>query len=244
MEIIPAIDLMGRKVVRLARGDPKTRKVYDHLGDPVSIAQRWEREGADLLHVVDLDAALDLGNNRELIREIVDSVKIPVQVAGGIRSLHAAEKFLDSDVKRIVLGSLAFENPSLIKGLIDKFGSTRVVVALDHLGGRVVVKGWKSSTKLSVDDAMSKFLSLGVKLFLVTSVARDGMLSGPDIETLNMLCSFRDANVIASGGVRNLKDLINLKKIGVSGVIIGKALYEGRIRLRDVLEVIKGCERI
>jgi len=239
MEIIPAIDLMNGKVVRLLKGDPTTRKIYEHLGDPVTVAQRWESEGARYLHVIDLDAALGLGNNTATIGDIVNAVEIPVQVGGGIRNIDVAENYLNMGVDRIILGSLAFKDPSQVREIIKGYGSKHVVIALDNLRGQVVVKGWKAPTRFNVDEAISMFSPLGIKFFLVTSVARDGTLKGPDFSTLNELCNLQKVHIIAAGGISSLQDLISLKKIGVYGVVIGKALYEGKIQLRDALKVIR-----
>jgi len=237
MEIIPAIDLMDGKVVRLLRGDPATKKTYEHLGEPVTVAERWLSEGARFLHIVDLDATLGLGNNSKVIRKIVNTVEAPVQVGGGIRSLDIARGYFNIGVSRVILGSLAFEDPSQVKLLLDESGSGCVVIAVDHIHGEVMTRGWKTSAGLSVDEAVSRFLSLGAKFFLVTSISRDGTLTSLDFETLNRISNFRDARIIASGGTSSLEDLVNLKRIGIYGVVIGKALYEEKIRLKDAVKI-------
>jgi len=239
MEILPAVDLMGGKVVRLLRGDPATRKTYEHLGDPLTVAQRWESEGARYLHIVDLDAALGLGSNMETIRTIVDTVEIPVQVGGGIRSLDIAHDYLRVGVGRILLGSLAFEDPSQVRAILNSYGSRRVVVALDNIKGKVVVGGWRESTEYTVEEAISIFSSIGVNIFLLTAVARDGTLMGPDLELLNHIILLGNVHTIAAGGISSLKDLVSLDDIGVYGVVIGKALYEGKIRLAEALKILR-----
>ena len=238
MDVIPAVDLMGGKVVRLVRGDPKLATSYEHLGDPVSVAKRWEGEGAHFIHVVDLDAALELGSNLNVVESIVRAVKVPLQVGGGIRSLKAARHLFLIGVKRLVLGSVVFSRPSVIKALLGEFGENRVVVALDNLEGFVMIRGWQASTLVTVDDAVAKVSRMGVKLFLVTSVAQDGTLSGPDFESLSQLCS-KGVNVIASGGIGSLYDLVALKRLGVSAVVVGKALYEGRFSLGEALRTVR-----
>ncbi len=243
MEIISAIDLMNGKVVRLIRGDPTTMKTYEHLGDPVTVAKKWEAEGADAIHIVDLDAALDRGNNLEVINEVTRVVRIPTQVGGGIRTRESAQALFRRGVNRIIVGTLAFNEPSVVAGLLTDFGGERVVVALDYLDGEVMVKGWKTATKLSVDEAITKFQNLGVKLFLLTSIKRDGVLKGPDYETLASVCSHHDIRVIAAGGVGCLKDLSILKKVGVHGVVVGKALYEGMFEFKEAKKLVKGDER-
>ncbi|RJS92819.1 1-(5-phosphoribosyl)-5-[(5-phosphoribosylamino)methylideneamino]imidazole-4-carboxamide isomerase [Candidatus Bathyarchaeota archaeon] len=238
MEIIPAVDIMKGRVVRLVRGDPKQLRSYSNLGDPVSVAKRWEAEGAKFIHVVDLDAALGTERNLEVIESIVRSVEASVQVGGGIRSLEIARKLLLMGVKRVILGSLAFSDPHLVESLLREFGEKKVIVALDHKDDVVMVKGWKASTKISVDVAAEKFRELGVKIFLVTSIARDGALLGPDIEILSRLCR-RGLKVIAAGGVSSIRDILDLKQVGVHGVVIGRALYEGRLSLREALRAVR-----
>ena len=237
MEVIPAVDIMKGKVVRLFRGDPRRASSYEHLGDPVSLARRWEAEGARFIHVVDLDAALGIGGNLSVIGSLVKSVGVPVQVGGGIRSLGLARNMLSMGVERVILGSLAFSNPSAVKALLEEAGEEHVVVALDNYEGFVMVRGWKASAGVTVDEAAEKFRRLGVKLFLVTSVARDGTLSGPDLETLSRLCRC-GLEVIAAGGVGGIDDLLALKRLGVSGVVVGKALYEGRFSLSEALRAV------
>jgi len=239
MQIIPAIDLMDGKVVRLVRGDPGTVKAYEHFGDPVTVAKKWESEGADAIHVVDLDATLERGNNFEIIEKIARVVDLPIQVGGGIKSLETAQKLLSMGIDRIVLGALAFKEPSTLVKLLKKYGNERIVVALDYCNDEVMIRGWKATTKLSVDEALTKFQSLKVKIFLVTSIARDGTLRGPDYETLARLCKRSGISVIASGGVSSLNDLANLKRVGAWGVVIGKALYEGLFNLNDALKIAK-----
>ena len=240
MKIISAVDLMEGKVVRLIQGDPRALKAYGHLGDPVTVAKRWEEYGADAIHVIDLDAALERGSNLDVIRKIAEGVRIPVQVGGGIRTLEAAQNLLRAGINRIIVGSLAFREPQALKELLEEFGYDRVAVALDHRNGEVMVRGWRASAKLEVGEAMERFLSLGVNLFLITSITRDGTLQGPDYSLLAEVCKRSGARIMAAGGVGSLEDLIVLKRIGVWGVVIGKALYEGVLDLREAIRVTKG----
>jgi phosphoribosylformimino-5-aminoimidazole carboxamide ribotide isomerase len=240
MKVIPAIDLMKGKVVRLSHGDPKTAKVYDQLGDPLTIAKMWEKDGANTLHIIDLDAALNMGNNFAMISKIADAVNLSIQVGGGIRKLETAENLLEMGISRIILGALAFNEPHTLTKLQKKFGNERLIVALDHQDGRVMVEGWKTPTKLGIEEALVKFLDLQVKTFLVTSITQDGTLIGPDINTLSKVCMYPRVSIIAAGGVSSLNDLIILKRIGVKGVVVGKALYEGVFTLKEAIKIAKG----
>lgn len=239
MEVIPAIDLMHGCVVRLVEGDPKTAKAYNFLGDPVDVARRWKEQGANRLHIVDLDAALGLGENREAVFRITNSVGLPLQFGGGVRSFDIAGALLEKKVQRVILGTLAFDAPSELTRLIQTYGDDRVVVALDHRDGTIVVNGWRASTGLEIEEALLSFLDLKIKRFLVTSATKDGTLSGPDLHTLEKLCAHDQASVVTAGGVGSLSDLAAVKQTGVEGVVVGKALYEGMFTLREALETVR-----
>ncbi|MFQ6076650.1 MAG: 1-(5-phosphoribosyl)-5-[(5-phosphoribosylamino)methylideneamino]imidazole-4-carboxamide isomerase [Candidatus Bathyarchaeia archaeon] len=240
MKIIPAIDLMGGMVVRLVRGDPKTMRVYQHFGEPVQVAKRWEGEGAPALHVVDLDAALGRGDNRTIVEKILRGVDIPLQVGGGIRSLEAAEELLGIGVDWVVLGTLAFEKGDELRRMIQKFGNERLIVALDYDGDRVRAMGWKAETATTLDEALKRFTDIGVETLILTSISRDGTLSGPDYDTLAWVVSNSRARILASGGVSSLEDLERLKELGVDGVVVGRALYEARFSLREAIKGVGG----
>jgi len=232
MEVLAALDLFMGKVVRLTRGQIATAKVYS--ADPMAIAQRWQEQGADALHLVDLDAAFGLGSNFSLIRQLVKGVRIPVQLGGGIRSERAAREWLERGVARIVLGTLAMRDPASVGRLIEAFGPERIVVALDFSRARVVTEGWTRPTSVTVADALSRFRDVGVQRFLVTAVERDGTLSGPDFHIYAELCALSGVRIFASGGISTVSDLLELKRVGVEGVVIGKALYEGWLTLAEV----------
>jgi phosphoribosylformimino-5-aminoimidazole carboxamide ribotide isomerase len=238
VQLIPAIDLMSGKIVRLSRGDPKTTKVYDQFGSPVETAKRWRDEGAGKLHIIDLDAAFGTGNNHAVISEIAANIALPIQVGGGIRNFETAAKLFKTGISQVILGALAFSDQSAIGKIQKRFGAESVIVALDNKDGKIMVEGWKTATALSINEALEKFTKLGVKTFLITSIAKDGMLSGPDLETLKQACQSRNAKVIAAGGISSINDLIALKRIGVEGAVIGKALYEGRFTLKEAINKI------
>ena len=239
MQLIPAIDLMNGKIVRLTRGEAKTAKFYENLfGTPVEAAQRWRDEGAGKLHIIDLDAAFALGNNHAVIAEVAKNVKLPIQVGGGIRNYETAEKLFQTGITQIILGALAFNDPSAIGKIQKKFGAESVIVALDNKEGLIMVEGWKTATAMTVEDALEKYTALGVRRFLITSIAQDGMLTGPDLQTLSQATLYPNAKIVAAGGIGSIGDLAALKEIGVEGAVIGKALYEGRFTLKEAIQKI------
>lgn len=239
MQLIPAIDLMNGQIVRLTRGEAETAKSYrDKFGTPIQAAKRWRDEGAGKIHIIDLDAAFGNADNHKVIADVAKNVKLPIQVGGGIRSFEVAEKLFKDGVTQVILGALAFSDPSAITRIQDKFGAESVIVALDNKDGKIMVEGWKTATALTVKEALKKYTALGVSRFLITSIAKDGMLSGPDLVTLCEAVGFSDAKIIAAGGIGRVTDLIALKSVGVEGAVIGKALYEGRFTLKEAIEQI------
>ena len=238
LQLIPALDLMDGKIVRLTHGDPKTAKVYNQFGGPLETAKKWKVEGARKIHIIDLDAALGSGDNLSVIAEIVESIDLPIQVGGGIRKVEAAEKLLKLGVNQVILGALAFNQPKAVTQIQREFGAESVIVALDNKDGKIMVAGWKTATGMGMKEALEKFAALGVTTFLVTSITRDGTLSGPDLDTLREACQYEGVAIIAAGGIGGLEDLRALKRVGVAGAVIGKALYEGRFTLKEALETI------
>jgi phosphoribosylformimino-5-aminoimidazole carboxamide ribotide isomerase len=232
MHVIPAVDIMDGNVVRLVKGNPANKVVYGN--DPVETAKKWERAGADLLHVVDLDATLRTGRkNAEFVSRIIDAVKIPVEVAGGIRSIPAVNEMFQKNAAKVVLGTMAYKNPESIRKLAKK-NQNKIVVSLDQNNGDVMIDGWRETTGSGVIDSMVFFMDMGIKEFLLTSVNRDGMMNGPDITMLSSAARFTSANIIASGGISSIEDAIKVRNIGCSAVILGKALYEGKISIEKV----------
>ncbi len=228
MMVIPAIDLLDGKVVRLVKGDPESKTIYSD--DPVEVAKRWAAEGAEMLHIVDLDAALQTGNNnRKMIYKIAASIQIPVQAAGGIRSVDTINEML-KNVNKIVLGTIAFQEPDLIGKMIRK-KKERIVLAVDHRDRTVVVNGWKEKTNFSIKNAIYDFQAVGISEFLLTSVEKDGTLSGPDFSSLQHASTVPGVKIIASGGVSNLEDILRARTAGCSSIILGKALYDRRISI-------------
>ena len=241
MKVIPAIDLMNGKVVRLSRGDPATAKFYDQWGMPAQVAMKWKSEGASRLHIIDLDAAFGTGDNTAVVAGVVKGSGLPIQVGGGIRTTSAAEKLLTLGVNYVILGALAFSNPEAIPQIQKKFGSNSVIVALDNKYGKVMVEGWKTETAFTMVQALEKFIEYGIQSFLITSISQDGMLQGPDFGTLYQAATYPDAvEIIAAGGIGTLNDLVALKNVGVESVVVGKALYEGRFTLKEAIEKVGG----
>ena len=238
MQLIPAIDLMNSKIVRLVQGEAKTAKIYEQFGGPIETAKRWYAEGAGKLHIIDLDAAFGQNNNHPVIAEIAKNVELPIQVGGGIHSFELAEKLFSTGITQVILGSLAFKDFSTITRLQNKFGQESVIVALDNKNGWIMIDGWRTTTNMTLQDALDKFTVLGVKCFLVTSIVHDGLLSGPDFKTLSEIVKYSGAKILAAGGIGSIDDLAGLKEIGVEGAVIGKALYEGRFTLKQAIQRI------
>ncbi|MFY9797345.1 MAG: 1-(5-phosphoribosyl)-5-[(5-phosphoribosylamino)methylideneamino]imidazole-4-carboxamide isomerase [Candidatus Nitrosopolaris sp.] len=232
MYVIPAVDIMDGNVVRLVKGNPADKVVYGN--DPVETAKKWESAGADLLHVVDLDATLRTGRkNVEFISRIIDAVKIPVEVGGGLRSIPAINEMFRKNAAKVVLGTMAYKNPELIRKLAKK-NQNKIIVSLDQNNGDVMIDGWRETTGSGVIDSMAFFIDMGIREFLLTSVNRDGMMNGPDITMLSSAARFTSANIIASGGISSIEDAIKVRNMGCSAVILGKALYEGKLSVEKV----------
>ena len=238
--IYPAIDIVNGKCVRLHQGNYDLERIYNE--DPISQALHFASTGARWIHVVDLDAART-GNpeNREIISRIASTVPIPIQVGGGIRSIDSAKALYDSGVERVVIGTAAVENPSLIDSLTHQ--GYRVAVGLDGRKGRIATRGWKDETELQVTEMAKRFEDSGVDAVIVTEIERDGTLLGPDTKGLRDVLASTALEVIASGGVGSLDDIKALlgletddRKLG--GVIIGKSLYENKV---DLLSALNAC---
>ncbi|MEE9584036.1 MAG: 1-(5-phosphoribosyl)-5-[(5-phosphoribosylamino)methylideneamino]imidazole-4-carboxamide isomerase [Candidatus Brocadiales bacterium] len=237
MLIIPAVDIRGGRCVRLTRGRFEEETVY--FTDPVEPALKWQQEGAEYLHVVDLDGALEgEPKNLESLRRIVEAVDIPIQFGGGIRTFETARQVLDMGVDRIILGTKAIDSPELIKTLCAGFPG-RIAVGLDQRDGKVAVKGWVESSELSFIDAAKQVEVFGPRALIFTDISRDGMLQGPNIGLLKELLGAVNVPVVVSGGVTTLDDIKALMGLSVEGAIIGKALYTGAVSLSRAIEVSK-----
>ncbi len=229
---IPAVDIRGGRCVRLVQGDFARETQY--ADDPAEMARHWQAEGAQRLHVVDLDGARDgVRANADVIRRLLRSVEVPVQVGGGLRSLDSARALLDDGADRVVIGTAAAEHPETLSGWVDALGAERLIVGVDAREGHVLTRGWLSATDVSVLSFCQTLAAAGVGRVIYTDVARDGLLGGPDIPGTREIA--RILGVIASGGVSTVEHLRLLAQTGAEGAIVGTALYEGRLSLGDAL---------
>ena len=236
MEVIPAIDLKSGRCVRLYQGDYQRETVYSD--DPVSMALNWQQQGASRLHLVDLDgAAQGKPANLEILSQIIRSLDIPVQVGGGIRNEETAQTLLDAGADRVVIGTAAVEQPTLVESLCRKHGGDRVVVAVDARDGQVAIKGWTERSSIGALELAQRMSLLGVTRLLYTDISRDGTLTEPNFEANAALVRNTGMAVLASGGVTSLDHIRLLGGTGVEGVILGRALYDGVITLPEALAV-------
>jgi phosphoribosylformimino-5-aminoimidazole carboxamide ribotide isomerase len=227
-----AIDILKGRVVTLMKGDPSASTEWGT--DAPEAAARWQKEGADGLHLVDLDRAFGGGSNREVIRSVLGAADIPVEVGGGIRSVEEACRWLNFGASRVVVGTMAFKNPEKLREILRKVGPARVAVAVDFEGERVLTSGWRQRESVDIMGAVESFGRLGVETVIATAVERDGTASGPDFDTYRALTGLGRMKIIASGGIRSPEDVARLRAQGLDGVIIGRALYEGTVKLAEL----------
>lgn len=240
MRIFPAIDLKEGKAVRLLQGRMEDSTTYAE--NPAEVAKDFWAQGAEYLHVVDLDGAFT-GKpvNDGVIRQIVQSVSLKIQVGGGIRTLERIEELLDLGVERVILGTVAVKDPELVSRAVQKYGA-KIVVGIDAKDGKVAVQGWAEGTELSTEELGRSMKTVGVETVVFTDISRDGMLQGPNIMSTVRLAKETGLKVIASGGISQLDDLIRLQAevdngVSLEGAIVGKAIYTGAISLREALKV-------
>jgi phosphoribosylformimino-5-aminoimidazole carboxamide ribotide isomerase len=241
LELWAAIDLLSGSVVTLKQGKEEEKTTWEESA--LELAARWEAEGADGLHIIDLDAAFGKGSNSKTIKAILAKAKIPVQVGGGVRSSEAVDSWLGSGAARVIVGTLAYKEPDTLKSVLERHGPEKIVVASDYSGSRVVTSGWTAAQEVGVLEAARKFEAAGVVNLLTTAVGRDGMASGPDLDVLRVLCAFgRKLKVLASGGIRNINDLAEIAHRGAAGAVIGRALYDGTITLGEAKALLRERE--
>lgn len=239
MLLFPAIDLREGKCVRLVEGRLEQQTVYSD--QPVDTAKHWQQQGAEYLHVVDLDGAFaGVPRNLAIIKEIVSALDIPVQVGGGIRDLKTIQLLLHCGVSRVILGTAAINNPDLVRSAVKQY-QEKIVVGIDARDGKVAVQGWAVESVVSAEQLAQQMKQIGVQRIVFTDISRDGTLTGPNLEATGQLARATGLKVIASGGVSSLDDLRRLKQLvsdGVEGAIIGKALYDGKVDFKEALQLM------
>lgn len=241
--LFPAIDLRHGRCVRLEKGDADRETVYDT--DPFRVAERFAQEGAEWLHVVDLDAAFGDGSNGPLIRELAERTSLQVQTGGGLRSEEDLETVLSGAVRRAVVGTAAVERPELVERAVARWGADRIAVGIDARGRRPAVRGWREESTVDLFDLGRTLAARGARTVIYTDIERDGMLSGPNVQGSQELAEQSGLEVIVSGGVSRPQDLEEIaaaarERPGISGVIVGKAIYEGRVTVADALRRLRG----
>ena len=238
MLVIPAVDIKNGRCVRLVQGRKEDETVFSD--DPVAMAEKWARAGAELIHVIDLDGAFEKSpQNYDAIKRILQTIDIPIQLGGGIRDEQTADLFLDMGVQKVIIGTEAIKNPAWVERIAGKH-SGRVVVGIDARNGLVAIEGWTETTATKAVDLAKRFEDCGIAAINFTDILRDGMQTGPNIEQTRNLAEAVDIPVVASGGVATIKDiqdLLPLESCGVIGVITGKALYSGSLDFKEALAV-------
>lgn len=238
MQLYPAIDIKGGKCVRLTQGLFDNVKVYSDT--PADMARLWQAQGATYLHLVDLDGALaGRSVNEDVIRAIVEAVDIPVEIGGGIRSEEAVAHMLKLGVARVIIGTKAVERPEFMAEMVERFGADRIVAGVDARDGMVAIQGWEEVSAVTASSLCLKMKEMGIRHVVYTDISRDGMLSGPNVEATKQLTLDTGIDIIASGGVSSMEDLARLSEAGIQGAIIGKALYENRVDLREAVNTFE-----
>lgn len=239
MDVIPAIDLLDGRCVRLYQGDYKKLQIFHE--NPLEVARQWVEQGATRLHLVDLDGAKQGKSvNLSTIKKIVEEISIPVQVGGGLRDVQSVADLLSLGVERAILGTIAVENKSIVEQLCQDFPH-QIVVGIDARQGKVATKGWLETSEVNATDLAQQMESLGVAAIIFTDIQRDGTLSGPNLDSLSLLANAVNIPIIASGGVSSLTDLLSLlslEPLGVTGAIVGKALYTGDLSLSEAIQAV------
>ena len=242
MDLLPSIDVRSGRVVRLSQGEPTRQTVYGD--DPLAVARQFAQAGTRWIHLVDLDRAFNEGDNSTTIRRVIDQMapQVRIQLGGGLRTLELVRTSLDWGVERVVIGTAAATDPELVSSAVKEFGSDHLAVGIDARGGYVAIRGWSQTSSQRAGDLARRVVQDGVTTVVYTDIARDGMLSGPDLSgAVNLKAT--GASVILSGGVSGVKDIHDACVAGVDGVVVGRALYEGRLNLTDALAAA-GCQSL
>ena len=237
MTIFPAVDIKNGKCVQLVQGKPGTEQVI--IDNPEKVAKKWEDDGAEIIHVIDLDGALESKDNLSTIKKILDELSVPIQLGGGIRTLDYAKELLNLDIERLIIGTMGINNPETITQLSNEFGSERIMVSLDSKDSKVVIKGWKEKIDKSATEISQEFQEAGAGSILFTNVDVEGLLNGLDIIPAINLVNSVNIPIVYAGGVTTIEDVKKLSTTGVKGVVIGSALYKDKINLKDALKLQK-----
>lgn len=241
MLIIPAVDIRKGRCVRLLQGRKDREIVYSD--DPISMARRWEELGGELIHVVDLDGAFEgRPGNMDIIKRMIASLRIQVEVGGGIRDIETIEEYITGGAGRVILGTVALEDPGFIEDVCARFPG-RIAVGIDARDGYAAIKGWTEVTQEKASILVKRFDGIGISAIIYTDIKRDGMLVGPNIKAIKELASSTDIPVIASGGVSGIEDInrvLDIEKYGVTGIIAGKALYDGALDFQEAVKMVNG----
>lgn len=236
MHIVPAVDIRNGRAVRLFQGEKDRETVYSQ--SPADMARRWADEGATYLHVVDLDGAFDgESENERHIREIAKAIAIPVEVGGGVRTLEKARRLVDMGVARVIVGTRALESRRFIDELVAALPG-RVNIGVDARDGLVAIRGWTETSSIGAVDFLAELRGSGVSAIIYTDISRDGALAGVNVEAMRAACAATDVPIIASGGVASAADIAALKDLPLFGIIVGKALYEGKLTLAEAMAAL------
>ena len=237
MQLIPAIDLKNGRCVRLIQGNENTETIYSE--DPATTAISFEEAGAKRIHLVDLDGAFQGQSvNKVVIQKIIKTISIPLQLGGGLRSAEDIERMFDLGISSIIVGTMAVKHPDILENALERFPGEKIMLGIDTVNRKVLIKGWKESTDIDDVDFAKQWKKKGIKRVVFTDISRDGMLTGPNIDHLRDFVTRSRLKVIASGGISSMSDLNNLKSLeadGVDQVIVGKAIYEGKIDLKEAI---------
>ncbi len=237
MRIYPAIDIKDGNCVRLLQGRFSDVTVYGK--NPAEMAKKWEEQGGEFIHVVDLDGALKgNGANAQKIKEICESVSVPVQTGGGIRTMEDIKTKLSYGINRVIIGTKAVSNPEFIKEAVEKYGD-KIVIGIDAKDGMVAVEGWEKTSDFTAIEFAKMMVDMGVKTIVYTDISTDGTLAGPNVEAMREMAAAVDADIIASGGIGSIEHIKSLADTGVEGVIVGRALYTGNVELKDAIKAAK-----
>ena len=232
MRLVPSIDLLDGKVVRLKQGKPELATYYDY--NPLDLVKKWQNIGVNRIHIVDLNGTLECGNNYELIKKISENTNIEIQTGGGIRSIDYAKK-ISNNVSKIVIGTVAMKNKELFQDICEQIGLSKIIISLDYIDEQIMVNGWRDRSGKNLNKSITEFVEYGIETVLLTSIKKDGMLEGPDIQTLQKVRNNTNIEIQASGGISSVEDIEKVKKIGIESIILGRVLHSKIISLEDAM---------